>query len=158
MNSYVMYGTKNSTGQKLSHEMFRIHLAKQLLELASTLSTLSSPPSRSFQHQPQQPIARLNKRHFPRQYGKSQRGRQIQLCCAVCSSKKGRGKNNYIPLQAMQHAHVYNHLLQAIPHKSRPFQIPLTFYLSSIYPVQSFISCNACTSPNLAVIIHDSKK
>ena len=92
VNSYVMYGTKNSTGQKLSLVMFRIHLAKQLLELASTLSTLSSPPSRSLQHQPQQPLARLNERHFPGQNGKSQSGRQIQLCCAVCSSKKGRGK------------------------------------------------------------------
>ena len=93
VNSYIMY-SQQANGQKLSHELFRIKLAKELLQLASELSSSSdsSDSSHGPSHHPQQPPAHLTERHFLGQFEKSQGGRQIQRCCVVCSNKKGRGK------------------------------------------------------------------
>ena len=99
VNSYIMYTKSHSTGRKLTHEQFRIQLAKELLELATTMSTTTAPLSPSVHgphHQHQQPLTCLQECHFPGQYGKSESGRQIQRCCGVCSNKKGRGKKTTI--------------------------------------------------------------
>lgn len=88
VNSYTMY-CQQTQGRRLSHESFRIELAKDMLKAASPqpAQSLHGP-----QHQPQQPLARLTERHFPGQLEKSATGRQLQRACAVCSNKKGRGR------------------------------------------------------------------
>lgn len=87
VNSYIMYCTA-VTGRRLSHEQFRISLAKQLLACAGPQEVTS----RDHIHQPHQPFARLTERHFPAQLEKSASGVQLQRNCAVCSNKKGRGR------------------------------------------------------------------
>ena len=58
VNSYIMYCT-SQTGRRLSHEQFRITLAKQLLRSTLTQETAPHGP----RHQPLQPLARLTERH-----------------------------------------------------------------------------------------------
>ena len=92
VNSYIMYCEKHQ-GRRLSHEHFRIELAKELLRAAS--ATAPAPPAQpphGPRHQPQQPLARLIERHFPGQLEKSSAGHQLQRDCTVCSKKKGRGR------------------------------------------------------------------
>lgn len=91
VNSYIMY-CEQSRGRRMSHELFRLELAKELISAGSDTSQTHPQPSHGPRHQPQQPLARLTERHFPGQFEKSANGRQIQRCCAVCSSRKGRGK------------------------------------------------------------------
>lgn len=94
VNAYIMY-CQQSQGRRMSHELFRIELAKELLKAGSDTAAQPPPPTQSPhgpRHQQQQPLARLTERHFPGQFEKSLNGRQIQRCCAVCSNKKGRGK------------------------------------------------------------------
>ena len=86
VNSYIMY-CMTITGRRLSHEQYRITLAKQLLS-----SAVEQPVPRGLQHHPVQPLARLTERHFPAQLEKSASGSQLQRNCAVCSNKKGRGR------------------------------------------------------------------
>ena len=88
VNSYIMY-CLTVTGRRLSHEQYRISLAKQLL---STTAQSEPVPSHGPLHQPRQPLARLSERHFPGQIEKSPSGSQLQRNCVVCSSKKGRGR------------------------------------------------------------------
>ena len=92
VNSYIMY-CQHSTERRMSHELFRIELAKELIKASHTASSPSQEePQHGPRHQRQQPLARLMERHFPGQYTRSSTGRQIQRCCGVCSNKKGRGK------------------------------------------------------------------
>ena len=66
----------------LSHEQFRIALAKELLSSAShSLSQAAHGP----RHQPLQPPARLSERHFLAHIEKTASGHQWQKNCAVCS-------------------------------------------------------------------------
>ena len=102
VNSYIMYtAAHNGPGHHLSHEQFRITLAKQLLKRAAQQP---QQPQQSQQplpevtgphgppHQVLQPAARLTERHFLAQLGKSAAGHQLQKNCHVCSNKKGRGR------------------------------------------------------------------
>ena len=91
VNSYIMYCQK-SEGRRMTHELFRIELAKELLKAASESHHPRTPLPHGPRHQPQQPLARLTERHFLGQYDKSANGRQIQRSCVVCSFKKGRGR------------------------------------------------------------------
>ena len=90
VNSYIMY-TMAVTGRRLSHEQFRISLAKQLLA-SPTAGPQEVTVQRGHIHQPHQPLARLTERHFPAQLEKSGSGAQLQRNCVVCSNKKGRGR------------------------------------------------------------------
>ena len=87
VNRYIMY-CLSVTGRRLSHEQFRITLAKQLL---SSASTPEATPHTS-RHQAVQPLARLTERHFPAHMDNSSTGAKLQRNCAVCSNKKGRGR------------------------------------------------------------------
>ena len=91
VNSYIMY-SRQTTGRHMSHERFRIELAKELIKASNTASASQEEPQHGPRHQPQQPLARLTERHFPGQFSTSSTGRQIQRCCGVCNNKKGRGK------------------------------------------------------------------
>ena len=91
VNSYIMY-SRQTTGRHMSHELFRIELAKELIKASNTASASQEEPQHGPRHQPQQPLARLTECHFPGQFSTSSTGRQIQRCCGVCSNKKGRGK------------------------------------------------------------------
>ena len=85
VNSYIMYCTK-VTGRHLSHEQFRITLAKQLL--AASTDVGQAEPVVAPQHHTPQPLARLTERHFPVKID----GHKVQRNCSVCSNKKGRGR------------------------------------------------------------------
>ena len=95
-NSYILY-SKTVQGRHLSHEQYRITLAKQLLG-ASTGPVGSSEqqhPTASpicRRHSQVQPLARLTEHHFPTQTGRSASGSLIQRNCIVCSNKKGKGR------------------------------------------------------------------
>ena len=99
VNSYILY-TKTTQGRRLSHEQYRIALAKQLLTAASSsappaASSGEQQPTPALSHRQQrsiQPLARLTERHFPTQIGRSVAGSIIQRNCSVCSNKKGKGR------------------------------------------------------------------
>ena len=76
----------------MTHELFRIELAKELLKAATESQQSHTPLPHGPRHQPQQPLARLTECHFLGQFDKSANGRQIQCSCAVCSFKKGGGE------------------------------------------------------------------
>lgn len=90
VNSYIMYCQKHQ-GRHLTHENFRVELAKDLLRAARTQA-----PSTDSPHGPHRqtlsPVSRLTERHFPGQLEKSAAGKQLQRDCAVCSNRKGRGR------------------------------------------------------------------
>lgn len=97
VNSFIMYTTAH-TGHHLSHEQYRISLAKQLLKSAAQQTQQQQQPQpegtspHGPPHQVLQPLARLTERHFPAQLGKSAAGHQLQKNCTVCSNKKGKGR------------------------------------------------------------------
>ena len=90
VNSYIMYCQKHQ-GRHLTHENFRVELAKDLLRAARTQA-----PSTDSPHGPHRqilsPVSRLTERHFPGQLERSAAGKQLQRDCAVCSNRKGRGR------------------------------------------------------------------
>ena len=94
VNAYLLYLSKNPNKQRrLSHERFRITLAKELLEISGvdvdhTNETTTPGPHRN----PCQPAARLQERHFPTTIGRSQSDRPMQMDCHVCSKRRGRGR------------------------------------------------------------------
>ena len=84
VNSYIMYCQKHQ-GRRLTHEQYRIELAKDLLSDAnSPVQPIESPQAPHGPHcQILNPETRLTERHFPGQLEKS---------CTVCSKRKGRGR------------------------------------------------------------------
>ena len=90
VNSYIMY-CQQYNGRRLTHEQYRIELAKNLLKSANTPVPSTDPP-----HGPRlqlhNPLSRLTGRHFPGQLEKSAAGHQTQRDCTVCSRRKGRGR------------------------------------------------------------------
>lgn len=91
VNAYVLH-TISSPQKRLTHENFRIELAKGLLLEASVdvMADMSLPPGR---HQdPLPPHARLTERHFPDHLPCGGNGKILQRECAVCSRKKGHGR------------------------------------------------------------------
>lgn len=91
VNAYVMH-TTSSPSKKLTHENFRIELAKELLLEASVDVTaeMSLPPGR--QQNPLPPHARLTERHFPDHLPCGGNGKILQRECSVCNRKRGRGR------------------------------------------------------------------
>ena len=92
VNAYVLYTLSEHTGRKLTHEQFRIELAKGLLmEVAINPSEdmLTTPGP---QPRPLPPPARLTERHFPARLPDIPSGKKGQSNCTVCSGKRGRGR------------------------------------------------------------------
>ena len=56
VNSYIMY-SRQTTGRHMSHELFRIELAKELIKASNTASASQEEPQHGPRHQPQQPLA-----------------------------------------------------------------------------------------------------
>ena len=96
VNSYTLYRQKQQGGRTLTHEQFRIALAKDLLAAANSPSqappSSGSSSSRGHRQEVLNPQSRLHERHFPGQLGKTATGKQIQHDCTVCSKRKGRGR------------------------------------------------------------------
>ncbi len=92
VNGYICYTLQNpDRSRRLSHEQFRITLAKDLLHLAgcelNTGMIHHGPPRQTLQ-----PAAHLTECHFPTTLGKNEAGRPLQRDCFICSRKKGRGR------------------------------------------------------------------
>ena len=97
VNSYTLYRQQQQQGGRMTHEQFRIELAKDLLAAnspphPSTSSSSTSSSSRGHRQEVRHPQSRLQERHFPGQLGKSATGKQMQQDCTVCSKRKGRGR------------------------------------------------------------------
>ena len=89
VNAYILYTLSEQTSRKLTHEHFRIRLAKDLLMDAGMPQDhhIRGPIPR-----PLPPSSRLTERHFPARVGETIAGRASQPNCIVCSRKKGRGR------------------------------------------------------------------
>ena len=91
VNAYLLYVDRKRG--RLSHEQFRITLAKELLESAGHSVDQNSEQSTHGPHPtPRHPAARLQERHFPINIGRTQSDRPIQMDCHVCSRRRGRGR------------------------------------------------------------------
>ena len=88
VNAYILYTLSQQANRKLTHEQFRIRLAKELL------IDMDQPQDRTRGPIPRRlpPCARLTERHFPARVGETTTGRVSQPDCVVCSRKKGRGR------------------------------------------------------------------
>ena len=86
VNAFILYRQSTQVGTKLTHERFRVELAKQLL-LQAGIDTASIPRRPSLP-----PQARLCERHFLERVPLTSTGRQSQLDCCVCSRRNGRGR------------------------------------------------------------------
>ena len=92
VNAYIMHTSSTTTGKKLTHEQFRIELAKELLLQASVDVSESTPVSDGRIQRPLPPQARLTERHFPDHLPSTPCGKKAQTDCVVCSKKRGRGR------------------------------------------------------------------
>ena len=89
VNSYILYTQLNPVRKgRLTHELFRVQLAKDLLSVAGNTAPPRPLPHRHHSHT----LGRLTERHFPASLGRNEAGRPIQLNCSVCSNKRGRGR------------------------------------------------------------------
>ena len=98
INSYILY-CKTVKGRHLTHEQYRISLAKQLLKTTAVTAPVATSsgepqptPAPLQRRRSVQPLARLTERHFPEQIGRSATGSTLQRNCIVCSNKRGRGR------------------------------------------------------------------
>ena len=91
VNAYVIYTGMSHTGRQLTHEQFRIELAKGLLMSAAVDVTQGMQRPRGPAPRPLPPPARLTERHFPSRLPEIASGKQGQSNCVICSGKKGRG-------------------------------------------------------------------
>jgi hypothetical protein len=91
VNSYVLYSSVHSS-RKLTHEQFRIELAKELLLQASVKVADDMPACHGRLQRPLPPQARLTERHFPSHLPSTPSGRRGQKECVVCSKKRGHGR------------------------------------------------------------------
>ena len=96
VNSYVLYSTTQHTGRRLTHEQFRIELARGLLMSVAVETSEAMSPTTGPIARPLPPLARLTERHFPAKLPESQTGKQGQRRCVVCSEKKGRGRKTTV--------------------------------------------------------------
>lgn len=92
VNAYILYTLAERSGRALTHEQFRIELAKELLldasvDVSSDVPVTSGPQPRSLP-----PPARLTERHFPTHTSDTPSGKTCQRRCIVCSEKRGRGR------------------------------------------------------------------
>ena len=93
VNSYTLYRQqKQQGGHTLTHEQFRIELAKDLLAATNTTSASVTPLSHGPRPEVLNPQSCLQGCHFPGQLGQTAAGKQIQRDCSVCSRSKVRGR------------------------------------------------------------------
>ena len=90
INAYIIHAS--SANKKLTHELFRIQLAKELLLDASLDVSEDVPVSHGRIQRPLPPQARLTERHFPDHLPCTPGGKKAQSECVVCSRKKGHGR------------------------------------------------------------------
>lgn len=84
VNSYILYQLSHQS-KHLTHEQYRIALAKELL------CTSTSGVAHGRQPAQLPPSSRLHERHFPARTDETS-GTPSQWHCVVCSNKKGRGR------------------------------------------------------------------
>lgn len=92
VQAYTLYRQSSQAGRHLSHQQFRIQLAKELLHSAGEVAMSQvSPHSHP-------PIAWLTERHFPDRTELNANGKFLQPDCVVCSRKRGspRKTTSYI--------------------------------------------------------------
>ena len=81
VNAYIMY-QQSAQGPKLTHKMFRVELAKEML-LYAGLDTQAIPRT------PSLPLSsRLTERHFLEKIPPTKSGKPTQQDCSVCSKRK----------------------------------------------------------------------
>ena len=98
VNVYVIYTGTSHTGRRLTHEQFRIELAKGLLMSAAVDVTQGMPRPRGPAPRPLLPPARLTERHFPSRLPEIASGKQGHSNCVICI---GRDCNEYIALNTL---------------------------------------------------------
>ena len=91
VNSYILYSSLQKR-RKLTHEQFRIELAKDLLLTAAVNVAEEMPTCHGWLKGPLPPQSRLTERHFPSHLPCTPSGRMAQKECVVCSKKRGRGR------------------------------------------------------------------
>ena len=92
VNTYVMYCGTPQSGHRLTHEQFRIDLAKGLLMSVGINCAAEMPRASGSAARSLSPPACLTERHFPGRLSAGEAGKQRQTNCVVCSGKKGRGR------------------------------------------------------------------
>ena len=92
VNANVLYTSSQQSSKKLTHEQFRIELAKEMLLHALVNVSEDMHQSHGRIHRPLPPQARLTERHFPDHLPCTPSGKKGQTECTVCSRKKGRGR------------------------------------------------------------------
>ena len=111
------------TGRRLTHEQFRIELAKELLIYVAVNVMEDAPTTTGPAPRPLPPLARLTERHFP---GRLPR----QTNCTVCSKKKGR-KTTTFCCQRLIHRDTFEHSLHQVTYS-------LLFYFVTLLLPPSF--------------------
>lgn len=87
VNAYILYQQCQQGKPKLSHERFRVELAKEML-----LKAGSDITGEARRHFVLPPPARLHERHFLEKIPPRCSGSPSQPDCCVCSKKRGRGR------------------------------------------------------------------
>lgn len=87
VNAYILYRQSQPGKPQLTHERFRVELAKEMLFKAG--SDITSEPHQRHALPPQ---ARLHERHFVEKIPPRSTGTPSQPDCCVCSNKRGRGR------------------------------------------------------------------
>ena len=91
VNAYILY-TVSTPAKKLTHEQFRIELARQLLLEASVDVCEDMHQRHGPLQRPLPPQSKLTERHFPDHLPCTPSGKKGQTECTVCSKKKGRSR------------------------------------------------------------------
>ena len=91
VNAYILYTSTQPT-KKLTHEQFRIELAKEMLLQVSTDTAEVAPLPHGRLQRQLPPQSRLTERHFPGNLPSTPSGKKRQTECTVCSKKRGRGR------------------------------------------------------------------
>ena len=98
VNAYILYRqTPTEDGKHLTHEHFRIELAKGLLQSSACDAPRLAGPTR----QTHPPLTRLTERHFPGRLGYKSDGHPVQLDCFVCS-RRSEGKRKVVTTKCKQ--------------------------------------------------------
>ena len=90
--AYVLYTLSEQSHKKLTHELFCIRLAREMLLQVSMNVDDTTPVSRGRIQRPLPPQTRLTERHFPDNLPQTPSRKKGQTECTVCSKKKGRGR------------------------------------------------------------------
>ena len=111
VNAYILYTISFQSSRKLTHEQFRIELARELL-LQTAIDVGEDVPLSHGQFQrPLLPQSRLTERHFPDNLPCTPSGKNRQTECTVCSKERAWQEDDYIYVQTVQAADVHHSML-----------------------------------------------